>query len=204
MRLRVVADYICPWCYIGSARMERLARELGLELEPWPYELMPHLPPEGLPREVALGRHYPEAYLQRLQAEAEAEGLALVPPPWVPNTHLAHEAVQFAAEAGKEWQMHSALYKAYWARGQDIGQPEVLARIAQAMGLDGAALARALQEGRYHRVVEEKMAWARAQGIAGVPTFLFGDTGFALVGAQDYETLRHIAQRVLARAQGQT
>lgn len=202
MRVRVVSDYICPWCYIGSARAQRLAQELGLELEPWPYELMPHLPPDGLPREVALGRRYPEAHNLRLQMEAASEGLPFVPPVWMPNTRLAHEAVQFAMEVGKGWPMHRALYEAYWGRGEDIGRLEVVVAIAQGLGLDGAALARALEEGRYHRLVEEKQDWARGQGIAGVPTFLFGDSGFALVGAQDYDTFRRVAQRFLQMSKG--
>ncbi len=199
IKLRVVADYICPWCYIGSARAYRIAQELAIQLEPWPYELLPYLPKEGLPREVALGRHYPEAYLRRLQDEAASDGLTFQVPLRVPNTHLAHEAVQFALEKGRGWEMHRALYEAYWARGEDIGEAQVLVTIAHRLGLDGRELDEALSQGRYHHVVEEKIAWAQAQGIAGVPTFLFGDTGFALVGAQDFQTFRLVAQRVIER-----
>jgi len=199
LTVRIVADYICPWCYIGMARAERLARELPVVLEPWPYELMPHLPPGGLSRELALGRRYPRQYYERLGEQAREEGLPFRLPERLYNTHLAHQAALFAEAAGRGWEMHRALYCAYWGEGEDIGDRDVLCRLAEGCGLDAAALDEALAEGRYREEVDRRQAWARGQGIAGVPTFIFGDGLFALVGAQDYAVFVDVARRLLAR-----
>ncbi|HXG41439.1 MAG TPA: DsbA family oxidoreductase [Dehalococcoidia bacterium] len=200
--VRIVADYICPWCYIGLARAERVAQELPLVLEPWPYQLMPHLPPGGLPREAALGRRYPRQHYQQLQEQAEGEGIPFQVPERLYNTGLAHQAVLFAAAQGRGRELHRAIYQAYWGRGEDIGDAEVLCRLAEGCGLDATALERALEEGTYRREMERREAWARGQGIAGVPTFIFGDGLFALVGAQDYAVFRDVARRLMARLAG--
>ncbi len=133
LRVRIVADYICPWCYIGMARAERLARELPVVLEPWPYELMPHLPPGGLSRELALGRRYPRQYYERLGEQAREEGLSFRLPERLYNTHLAHQAALFAEAVGRGWEMHRALYCAYWGEGEDIGDRDVLCRLAEGL-----------------------------------------------------------------------
>ncbi len=199
LRVRIIADYICPWCYIGQARVERLAAEMALLLEPWPYELMPQLPPGGLPRELVLGRRYPRQYYERLREQARQEGIPMVVPERLYNTHLAHEAELFAEAAGKGWELHRALYRAYWTEGQDIGDRDVLCRLAEACGLDADALERALTEGTYREAVDRRQAWGRRQGIAGVPTFIFGHGLFALVGAQEYQVFQDVARRLLAR-----
>ena len=198
LRVRIVADYICPWCYIGLARAERLARQLPVVLEPWPYQLMPQLPAGGVSRELALGRRYPLQYYQRLQEQAQEEGLPFQVPERLYNTHLAHQAALFAEAVGKGWELHRALYQAYWARGEDIGDRDVLCRLAEGCGLDADALAQALAEGTYAQEVDRRQSWVRGQGIAGVPTFIFGDGLFALVGAQDYGVFLDVARRLMA------
>jgi predicted DsbA family dithiol-disulfide isomerase len=80
----------------------------------------------------------------------------------------------------------------------------VLCRIGEASGLEANALREALNDGRYSAEVEKQIAWTRAAGITGVPTFIFEEK-FALVGAQDYEVFRDVAQRVVQgrlRAEG--
>ncbi len=200
--VRIIADYICPWCYIGLARAERAARELPLVLEPWPYQLMPHLPPGGLPREMVLGRRYPKQHYERLREQAENEGIPFRVPERLYNTRLAHQATLFAASRGRGQELHRAIYQAYWGREEDIGDIDVLCRLAEGCGLDPSALAQALEEGTYRQEMERREAWARGQAIAGVPTFIFGEGLFALVGAQEYGVFVDVARRLLERSRG--
>jgi predicted DsbA family dithiol-disulfide isomerase len=202
LKVRIISDYICPWCYIGLARAERLAQEFPVELEPWPFELRPDLPNRGLPREIALGRHYPPEYFMALRRYANEEGLELAVPESICNTHNAHEATHFAYEAGKGWQFHRAVFLAFWERGEPIGEVDVLCRLAEECELDSQALRQALSEGRYRALVDERVRWAREQGIAGVPTFVFGEGEFSLVGAQEYSVFRDVTRRLLAKMGG--
>ena len=198
IRLRIVSDYICPWCYIGLTRVEKLREEFDVDLEVGAFELRPGIPPEGLPREeVSRGRVYPPGYLENLRATAAEAGIEMKRPALVPNTHKAHQATEFAKEHGLLWEVHRALFHAYFEEERNIGDINVLCDVAAGIGLDAAELRVALAEGRYAVEVEEQLAWARDVGVTGVPTVIFAGK-FAVVGAQDYAVFQDVASRVAA------
>lgn len=196
IRLRVVSDYICPWCYIGLTRLEALRPDFDISLETCAYELRPNIPPEGMPREQAsAGRVYPPGYLEHLRQTALDAGIEMKRPALVPNTRLAHEMTEFAAEQGKTWQVHRALFAAYFEHERNIGDIDVLCDIAAGIGVDPIALQEALESRRYRAHVEEQLKWAVAAGVTGVPTVIYNER-FAVVGAQDEMVFRDVAQRV--------
>jgi predicted DsbA family dithiol-disulfide isomerase len=181
-------------------RVERLCREFEVVFDAWAYNLRPGVPPEGLPRDqVYREGRYPAGYLDRLRETARESGIEMIAPPVVANTFKAHEATEFAKEAGRLPQFHRAVFAAYWEKGENIGDEEVLLRIATECGLDAGGLRAAFADGRYRRRVEEQMTWARAAGLGGVPTFIFNEK-FALVGAQDYDVFADVARRVQSGA----
>ena len=180
-------------------RVEQLRHEFALEVEFWAYDLRPDLPPEGLPRDLVYrGARYTPEYLRHLWQVAEESGIHLRPAPVVANTHKAHEATEFAKEQGAVDAYARAAFGAYWERQENIGEVDVLCRLAQECGLDGQALRQALESDRYAQRVEEQMEWARREGIVGVPTCIF-EGRFALEGAQTYDVFQSVAERVLAR-----
>lgn len=198
LRLRVVSDYICPWCYIGFTRIERLRSEFEIEMEACAYELRPGIPPEGIDREVLRqqsGRKYPPGYIENLIATAADSGIEMKRPPLVPNTRLAHEATEFATSNGRLWEMHRALFAAYFEDERNIGDIDVLCDIGTSIGLDADGLRAALTDRRYAQLVEQQLVWARSVGVTGVPTAIFNEK-FALVGAQDYDAVCDIARRI--------
>jgi len=196
IRLRVVSDYICPWCYIGFVRAERLRDEFEVELDACAYDLKPGLPPEGLPRsEVYAGRAYPPGYVENLIEMARQSGIDMKRPALIPNTRKAHEATEYARENGRLWEFHRAVFRAYWEEEQNIGDAGVLAAVAASCGLEAEGLQEALADGRYAGRVREQLEWGRAAGITGVPTTIFNER-FAVVGAQDYAVFADIARRI--------
>lgn len=198
IQLRVVSDYICPWCFIGLTRVEKLRDEFDIEVEVCAFELRPGIPPEGMSREeVSRGRVYPPGYLENLRATAAEAGIEMKRPALVPNTRKAHEATEFAKEHGRLWEIHRALFHAYFEEERNIGHVDVLCDIAAGVGLDADALRTALAGGRYAADVEEQLAWARAAGVTGVPTVIFAEK-FAVVGAQEFAVFRDVAGRVAA------
>ena len=198
IRLRVVSDYICPWCYIGLTRLEKLREEFDIELEVGAFELRPGIPPEGMSREeVSRGRVYPPGYLDNLRATAAEAGIEMKRPALVPNTRKAHETTEFAKEHGRLWEIHRALFHAYFEEERNIGDVDVLCDVVAGIGLDADELRLALADGRYAAGVEEQLVWARAAGVTGVPTVVFNEK-FAVVGAQDYAVFRDVAGRVAA------
>jgi len=199
LRIRLVSDYICPWCYIGLTRLERLMDEFAIEFDVGAYELRPGLPPQGLPRDqLQANRVYPPGYLDNMRQTAREAGIEMKRPSLVPNTRKSHEATEFAKEAGRLLPFHRAVFRAYWEDKENIGDAEVLCRIAADWGLDAPELRAALAAGRFAAQVEEQIEWSRAVGITGVPTFIF-DEKFSLVGAQDYAVFRDVARRIVER-----
>ena len=192
VRVTAVSDYICPWCYVGMARLERVQRAFELEVTWHPFELHPGIPQEG--RE--LGRRA-EYYLRFLPIAAGA-GLTFQPPARVPNSHLALEAAEFAREQGAFDSYHRAVFEAYFAHERNIGDPAVLAELAGETGLDARALRDALESKRYASLVDERTEEAKGWEVSATPTFIFesGERRFALSGAQDDAVFESVAQRM--------
>jgi predicted DsbA family dithiol-disulfide isomerase len=193
-----VSDYICPWCYVGSARMERLRQEFDVDVEWWPYELHPEIPVDGILREPTSRR---AAFYDQLRALATDAGLPFERPPVVANSHRALEAAEFAREHGVFEAMHRELFHAYFAEGRNIGDIDVLIEIAGVCGLDGDALREAIDARRYASLIDQRTAQAREAGITSTPTFVFidGERRFPLPGCQDYPVFENVARRFGAR-----
>jgi predicted DsbA family dithiol-disulfide isomerase len=196
LTLTAISDYICPWCFIGFTRLEALRAEFDIDLEVCAYELRPGIPPEGISRaEASKGRVYPPGYLDNLLATARDAGIDMKRPPLIPNTRLAHEMTEVAKESGKVWEVHRALFSAYFEEERDLGNVDVLCSVATTIGLDPDALREALTTHRYATEVQRQLDWSRAIGITGVPTVVF-EGRFSLVGAQDYRVVQDVAKRV--------
>lgn len=196
IRLLVVSDYICPWCYVGFTRIEQLRGEFDIELSVGAYELRPGIPPEGISRaEASSGRVYPPGYLENLRAMAAEAGIDMKRPSLVPNTRKAHEATEFAREHGRLWEIHRALFRAYFEEERNLGDTDVVCEVAEAIGLDAHELRRALEDRRFAAEVEQQLAWAREAGVTGVPTTVFNER-FAVVGAQEYAVYSNVASRI--------
>ena len=198
LHVKLVSDYICPWCYVGLARLERLRQEFEVTLTACAFDLRPGIPPEGIAREEASkGKTYPPGYLDNLRQTALDAGIDLKRPPLVPNTRKAHEATEFTRDNGGDlWGVQRALFRAYFEEEQDIGDTDVVVRACEDAGVDADALREALDEGRYSEEIEKQMEWGRSNGVTGVPTTIFNGR-FAVVGAQDVELLRDVAGRIV-------
>ncbi len=157
------------------------------------YEIHPETPPEGVLLEKLFGPGF--ARRQEGMRERCAElGLSFEPPRLLSNSRLAVEAAEFARDHGKHPEFHRALLAAYFAHSHDIGDLDVLSRLATDVGLDSAALRQDLATGRY--ASRRQAAYDEACGlrVTGVPTFLFanGVGGIRVVGAQPLDEFRRL------------
>ena len=205
----VYSDYTCPWCYIGSRRLDRLREELpddvALDVEWKPFEIHPEVPEEGMPvEELGYAEERWKMMQARLREQAAQEGLEMANRPKVSNTHeaLAASAWAQAEDPGRFPAFHEALFEAYFAEGRDLGRREVILETAEACGLDRDALEAALEEGRLDPVLEETTREARRRGISGTPTYVFGDRHGA-VGAQPVSHLRRVLEPALEEGQSE-
>ena len=205
VRVEVFSDYTCPWCYIGWARLERLREELDdaeLDVAWLPFEIHPEVPDEGMPvEELPYSDEQWESMMEHLREQARDEGLEVGARPKVSNTHRALAAGAWAQSEHPESfpDFHEALFRAYFAEGRDLGDPQVLREVARESGLDPDEMDEALAGRRWEKPLDETTAEARRLGVTGTPTFVF-DRTYAAVGAQPTELLRDVVEKVLEEA----
>ncbi len=192
--IEIISDPICPWCYIGKIRFERALKarpDHPFEISWKPFQLNPNMPDEGMDRRAYLERKFggKEAAAQvyaDIQKAAEADGLKvkLDKITRTPNTINAHRLIHWAGIEGVQNEVVAALFIANFEQGRDISAPDVLADIAESVGMERAATARLLAsdaETAETRAADEK---AREMGVSGVPTFLI-DGQYVVTGARD-------------------
>jgi len=135
---------------------------------------------------------------------AKDRGMTLRLPPVQPRSRPAHEAAQLAALAGLFGEMNTALFKAFFEDGRDIGQPAVLLEIGTGIGLSGAELRKTLEDHRHEPQVLADERLALEFGISGIPALLIHreneslDRAIAISGAQSYESVRSAVGGFLA------
>lgn len=209
VRIDVVSDIVCPWCFIGKHRLEKaiaLNPDIPVEVHWRPYFLNDWIPREGISREQYLTTKFgsPERYkgiAQRVSAAAAAEGLtyAMDRISRQPNTLDAHRLIRWADEIGKAAEMKQRLMDLYFTEGADLTSHTVLAQAAADIGLDAEATRKALASDKDVAEIEREALSAKEAGIDGVPCFIFGGK-FAISGAQAPEDLAEAIERMAQTA----
>lgn len=92
---------------------------------------------------------------------------------------------------------HEAVFRAYWQHAANISDLDVLAEIAQSVGLDRDAFLAALKDERYAAQVEDDIEQAYQSGLTGVPALIFGGR-YLVSGAQPYEVLQQVVEKLQA------
>lgn len=205
--LVMFSDYACPWCYLGRARLQKAVEGIDQPTLIRPFPLSPDTPPEGrdLARVLAAKGVDVEAAVARLAPLLEAEGLEYPREisgrrQW--STRRAQELALWAEEQGDPSlveALHDRLFLAYQVENLDVHDLEVLARLADEVGLDGAAGRAAVERGDLRAARELSWRTATRAGITGVPTYVAG--GYGVVGAQPTEVLREFVFEVQAQAE---
>jgi predicted DsbA family dithiol-disulfide isomerase len=209
VRIDVVSDVVCPWCFIGKRRLEKalaLASDVPVEVHWRPYFLNEWIPPEGMSREQYLTTKFgsPERYggiAQRVRAAAAEEGLvyAVDRINRQPNTRDAHRLIRWAGGIGKAAEMKQRLMDLYFTEGADLSNEAVLVQAAADVGLDPEDVRAALDSDKDIAEIEQEVNAAKEAGIQGVPCFIL-DGKYAISGAQEPEALAEAIQQVSAQA----
>jgi len=202
MRIDIISDTICPWCYVGKRRFERALAALpaGTEVTVawWPFQLNPQMPPEGKERAEYLVERFgsPEharEVFRPIEAAGRAEGIpfAFERIGRTPNTMASHRLIAYAGERGLQNEAVEALFRRYFEGGEDIGQIDVLVAAAGEAGLDEAAARAFLESDDGHSEIEAGDVAARKLGINGVPCFIVNGR-YALSGTQEPEVFKRV------------
>jgi predicted DsbA family dithiol-disulfide isomerase len=197
IKIDVVSDVVCPWCYIGKRRLEKAVNQLkdkyDFELVYHPFELNPEMPVGGTDQKAYLTNKFggPERYEQitnRVTTVAAEEGLNFDfgKQKISPNTREAHRIIQYAKQEGKQIETKEAFMKAYFEQGVDLSKKENLLSVAVQAGLTKEKVEKLLStnEGLVEIALAEKEM--QKLGITGVPFYIFNNQ-YGVSGAQPSE-----------------
>jgi len=182
--ITIYSDYVCPFCYLGrqslSAYQERREAPLAIDWRPFDLRAQKRGPDGEIDHSVDDGKD--ESYfdqvrenVRRLREEYDAEEmLGIDEVPDVDSFDAQVAARYVKREHPESWLVFDeAILSALWVDGRDIGDPDVLADLAEDAGLDGAAIRDAIDDEDEREGLREAFGEAQARGITGVPTFVY-------------------------------
>src|SRR3569833_1012318 len=173
-------DITCPFCYVGQQRIVDLARRGGRVLR-LPFQAHPGIPDGGIDTQPPVGPMY-----AALEHEARVVGLRLQWPRRLPNSRCALAVAEWARRYTPK--AASRLHRSLFADGDDIGDLDLVKRLARDAGVPLHELRAALANGSALQAVTQAEHLARTHGVSGTPAWLVGDhliTG--LRGRADFE-----------------
>lgn len=198
LTIDIVADIVCPWCFIGKRRLEtavalvrRHDPEFTCRTRWLPFFLNPDTPPEGEPYLPFLerkfgGRAPVEALFARVREAGRAYGIdyAFEKIPLRANTLRAHRLIHWVQQRGDADALVERLFVAQFQRGEYVGDIALLAEIAAECGYDRKVVADYLSSAEDENLVRTRERQVRAMGIRMVPTFILPGNE-VIVGAED-------------------
>jgi predicted DsbA family dithiol-disulfide isomerase len=197
-------DIVCPWCFLGNERLERVLAAGGraAAVSHHPFLLDPHTPPEGKDIPAMLRQKYrvdPKQVWGRLEAEARKSGIEvdLSKVRYAYPTLRAHTLIRLAAAKGTQRALVRDLFRANFLEARNINDLGVLTEIALRHGFLADEVAGLLADERELAASRADAAQAAASGITGVPFYVL-DQRYAISGAQQEEVLRAAIERAAA------
>ncbi len=203
--LEIISDPICPWCYIGKARLDQAIAETGLDPfdVSWRiFQLNPDMPPGGMDRREYLeakfgGPEGAERVYSNVRRTAAETGLDLKfeAIKRTPNTFDAHRLIRWAKATGDQPAVVQQLFHRYFEKGEDISDHEILLDVAESAGMERAVVAELLAGDTDRELLTEEEEAARRLGVGGVPCFVI-DGRYVLHGAQDVATWKKVIAEI--------
>jgi 2-hydroxychromene-2-carboxylate isomerase len=166
-------DFVSPYSYFASTRVEAITSRTGATLRWRPFLLggvlkaTDNKAPADTPAKYAHLKVDTARWARRLAVPFA------FPHPHPFSTVLAMRCALAAEQRGALVPFTHAAFRAVWAEGRDLTSPEVLAAVAASVGLDGAALVAAAPGEKAALVAQTDEAVRR--GAFGAPTFFVGD-----------------------------
>jgi predicted DsbA family dithiol-disulfide isomerase len=153
------------------------------------------LRPEPVPALDPQGDYLRRVWSASVYPLAESLGVTMKLPPIQPRTRLAHAAAHWARSQGRFDDYHREIFRAFFERGEDIGDVSILVALAFELGLDSNSLIEALEIGKFEEsVLDDERAAARF-GVTGVPAFI-ANRRATLAGVRPLEHLRQLVDQV--------
>ncbi len=205
IELDIFSDTICPWCYIGKKRLDKsINRRSHVKFkQTWrPFQLNPNIPPDGMDRQEYLVSKFgsvdaAKTIYDNIYEEGLKEGIDfnfdLIE--ITPNSFNSHRLLALAYEKGLQEKVLDDLFESYFLKAEDIGDPNILLKIAVNNSIDENELKNYLSNQENIEPLANEELQARKMGINSVPTFIVNKQ-IVINGAQTSENFELIFQKL--------
>jgi len=181
MKIKVFADSVCGWCYIGHSRLLKAVRtfeNIVFDFEHAPFQLNPNMPKQGMSRSDYLKHKFGSKELAQpmydnMNAEADKEDLKfkLDSIQVTPNTKLSHILTKLAFKKKIGHKVLNDIYDAYFSKGIDIGNADALIKIGKSKNINEKEIIDVFFSDKEIDDINQNDTIARTMGINGVPFF---------------------------------
>ncbi len=193
IEIKMYSDYICPFCYLGEAIIQKLKNKFDIEIEHIGIEIHPETPEEGVDLS---GRIYGiEEMYENLRFRGKEYGLNFCDAKLLSNSKKALIVGEYARKVGKNQEFTHEVFKAYFERCLDIGKESVLFEICEKIGLNRKEIEDCLKNPLYQNSFADNCAEAKKLDISGVPTFIVNGK-YRITGAQSEETFVELFEKI--------
>ena len=201
----IFSDPICPWCFIGKTWFDRALEacpDQDFEIIWKPFQLNPDMPISGMERTKYLDQKFGgrqqalTAYKPIVEVSIRHKiGINFEAIKRTPNTLDAHRLIHWARIEGVQNRIVTALFKAYFKEGKDIGDRNILRDIGKASGLKSKLINHLLGSEDDKKAIKELDLRARKPGITGVPLFIVDGT-YVISGAQKTDFWKNVFKEI--------
>ena len=187
------SDYICPFCYLGKAIIDKLKSRFDIEIEHIGIEIHPETPICG----VDLRKYFsePNEMYEHLRSRGKAYGLNFCDVKILPNSRKSLIVGEYSRKIGKNEEFTDAIFKAYFEDCLDIGKEEVIIAIAKKIGLPKQAVETSLKDLLLQKTYARNCLEAKERNVTGVPTFIINDE-YTIVGAQPEQAFVELFEKI--------
>ena len=206
VKLDIISDPICPWCYIGKTNLDKALAQFPdhpFTIEWHPFQLNPDMPVGGMDRRAYLEGKFGgkdgavKAYAPVVEhAEKSGAHINFDAIRKTPNTIDAHRLIHWAGIEQRQSFVVDLLFKAYFVDGRDIGDHEVLADIADTAEMDAAMVTKLLASDSDADDIRARDKNSREMGVNSVPTFIVAQQ-HAVPGAQPPEMWVNVIEDIM-------
>jgi predicted DsbA family dithiol-disulfide isomerase len=198
LHVEVIADFVCPFCFLGKRRLDEALKAVKgpSDVHWYPYQLNPEIPADGQPLDDFLTRRFSspanvEPVLKHLTEEGKAAGIdfRFDKIRRVPNTLAVHQLMELAeTREVDQSSLADDLLKAFFEEGRNIGDRGELIDVAATHGISAGDANKAIDSDEIRQQVLTREARVRSSGLAGVPGYLL-NRRLLVVGAQNTDAI---------------
>ena len=192
IKVKVISDTICPWCYIGKRNFDLALKQvpdIKVSFEYSTFQLDPNMPPEGIDRNDYVSKKFDkDQYINiknNIKNEAIKSGIDNINNTIeiIPNTFNSHRLIYWSKENNSQLATVEEVFKSYFEESKDIGDINILLDIAEKVGLDPQEIRKKFNNDEDRTTLIDQEQSNRQNGVMGVPAYIIDD-GMTLTGSQ--------------------